>query len=286
MTRAHALAYMKVAGYHDDSARFTRLYAENRVSMPAARAAYRAGAEARAKGVPCSCADCNGRTPNPRRAFIVNPSQPAGRRAVELGITDRALRYRANANAPEGPKLCAYCGSHRNVEVEHVDGREENSDPRNLLWACRSCNTTKGHAFKRAGMGRKTRQYNPTPAKARGARTIGEWLAATRVVMGARGTMTPAAAVQRIQATPPERRAQFAGELARKRANPDPSFAAYLEACENHRPKAHDAGGAVIHRTSKAKRSEYGRQIAEIKRKRGSTGRRTYTAAELEQVPF
>lgn len=76
-------------------------------------------------------------------------------------MTDRGLRYRANASPPPGPRLCHYCGSKRNVEVEHVDGFEEHTEPPNLTWACRSCNTRKGVAFRNAGIGRRTRQFNP-----------------------------------------------------------------------------------------------------------------------------
>ncbi len=93
--------------------------------------------------------------------FVPNPAKPGGRRAVALGITDRALRYRAVRNAPPNPRRCHYCGSRQNVEVEHVDGHEENIWPHNLSWACRSCNTRKGVTFRNAGIGRRTRQFNP-----------------------------------------------------------------------------------------------------------------------------
>ena len=50
-----------------------------------------------------------------------------------------------------------------------------------------------------------------------------------------------------------------------------PSFAQYAWAVSNHQRGAHDEGGAIIHATSRAKRIEYARRIAEIKRmKRGS----------------
>lgn len=76
-------------------------------------------------------------------------------------ITDRAKRYRASANPPPGPRQCHYCGTKRNVEVEHVDGFEANTEPENLTWACRACNTRKGIVFRNAGFGRRTRQFNP-----------------------------------------------------------------------------------------------------------------------------
>ena len=48
----------------------------------------------------------------------------------------------------------------------HLDGHEENGEPENLIWTCRACNTRLGVVFKRLGLGRRTRQYNP---EARGA---------------------------------------------------------------------------------------------------------------------
>lgn len=59
MKRADAIAYIRIAGYHGDRGSFTRLYVENRVSYAAAKDAYRAGEAAKARGVPCSCRDCN-----------------------------------------------------------------------------------------------------------------------------------------------------------------------------------------------------------------------------------
>lgn len=58
MTRAQALEYLRLAGYHDDKAEFTRLYVENRIAYPKALEAFRAGARQRAAGVPCSCRTC------------------------------------------------------------------------------------------------------------------------------------------------------------------------------------------------------------------------------------
>ena len=58
MTRKQALACIRVAGFHDDSAAFTRLYLENRVSLVAARQAFQDGRAAEANGARCSCCDC------------------------------------------------------------------------------------------------------------------------------------------------------------------------------------------------------------------------------------
>lgn len=65
MKRAHAIDYLRIAGYHADRAAFTRLYVENRVSYSAATEAYRAGQKARDAGVRCTCRDCN---PNGERS--------------------------------------------------------------------------------------------------------------------------------------------------------------------------------------------------------------------------
>jgi len=78
-------------------------------------------------------------------------------------ITDRAKRYRANVDGvrPSDPRQCGFCGAKRNVEVHHISGNEADGDPDNLMWGCRRCNTRIGALMKRAGIGRRTRQYNP-----------------------------------------------------------------------------------------------------------------------------
>ena len=134
-------------------------------------------------------------------------------------VTDRALRYRANANPPDGPEICCYCGSERFVEVDHVNGFEDDTEPENLVWACRSCNTSKGFALKNARMGRRTAQYNPT--KSGGAANLGEWMQAVGAIVphvdrGDRGLsseMSTSAAVAMIRATPQHRRSEFAAQL-------------------------------------------------------------------------
>lgn len=114
------------------------------------------------------------------------------------------------------PKICAYCGGHRNVEVEHIDGHEEHLAPDNLIWACRSCNTKKGLAFRNAGLGRRTRQYNPA---ASGAQNLAQWLQAVMVVKGESEQMSVADAVAMIRATPAADRSRFAYQIwARRRA--------------------------------------------------------------------
>lgn len=79
-----------------------------------------------------------------------------------MATTDRAKRYKANRDIQDDPKSgCLFCGSKRNLTVDHLSGDESDSDPRNLVWACKSCNTRKGAAFRKAGIGRLTHQYNP-----------------------------------------------------------------------------------------------------------------------------
>jgi hypothetical protein len=98
----------------------------------------------------------------------------------------------------------------RTVEVGHVDGHEENTVPRNLVWTCRRCNVLCGIALRRAGIGRKTRQYNPASD---GAKTLGQWLTAVTSMKGESSDMAVSDAVALIHATPPEKRSQFAKEI-------------------------------------------------------------------------
>lgn len=128
-------------------------------------------------------------------------------------VTDRALRYRANATPPPGPRRCAFCGAGR-VEVGHVNGHEEDNAPANLLWTCRPCNVRCGNTLRAAGVGRLTRQYNPD---AKGAQSLGQWIMAVNCMKGIQGEMTVPAAVAIIRATPPEDRADFQAEAWRKR---------------------------------------------------------------------
>ncbi len=100
------------------------------------------------------------------------------------------------------------------MEVGHVDGFEENTAPDNLIWNCRSCNTRLGIVYKRCGIGRRTRQYNPDTE---GAKTLGQWLTAVMSMKGNSQEMTVPAAVEMIRATPAERRSQFARAIWAKR---------------------------------------------------------------------
>jgi hypothetical protein len=108
------------------------------------------------------------------------------------------------------------------VEIGHLDGCEENTSAENLIWNCRACNTRLGVVFKRLGMGRRTRQYNPGKGVT-GARSLGQWLTAVLSMKGESDQMPVPAAVGLIRATPPERRSEFAQEIwerRRKRSGP------------------------------------------------------------------
>ena len=124
-------------------------------------------------------------------------------------ITDRAKRYRANAPecCPPLPRRCAVCRSTRFVVVDHIDGDESNGEPENLRWLCKSCNTKLGIAMARAGIGKRTRQYNPA------ARTLAQYTEA--VIQHTRGQYDAGGEI--IHATPKEARQRFAAEIWRRR---------------------------------------------------------------------
>ncbi len=125
-------------------------------------------------------------------------------------VSDRALRYRSRQCAPLGPRICAFCGSTANIDLHHINGFEEDTKPVNLAWACRSCNVRAGIAMKRAGLGRKVRQFNP---QSQGAKSLGQWLTAVLSMKGESDSMDTAAAVDMIRATPPELRSEFAQRI-------------------------------------------------------------------------
>jgi len=101
------------------------------------------------------------------------------------------------------------------VVVGHLDGFEENTAAENLIWNCRACNTRLGIVFARRGLGRRTRQFNPSSD---GAHSLGQWLTAVMSMKGQSQEMTVPAAVEMIRATPPARRSEFAREIwARRR---------------------------------------------------------------------
>jgi hypothetical protein len=218
----------------------------------------------------------------------------------KANLTDRAKRYRAQRNRPPGPKRCNFCTSRRNVDIDHISGDESDGEPENLCWLCRVCNSTKAFVQARNKIGVRTRQYNPT------SRTLQKFRHAASVLLG-RIKGDVAAATAYVRGTPPEKRAEFAAQMAERNPfqseaqrrkfyamaergeisraevrkweretppgalpNP-PTFGQYSYAVGAiHQRRAHDEGGEIIHATPPALRSRYARRIAAIKRQRGT----------------
>lgn len=131
-------------------------------------------------------------------------------------ITDRAKRYRANRREvrPPGPKVCGYCGSRRNVGVDHIDGHEEHCEPSNLIYACKSCNAQKAHLFKVNGLGRRVNQRNP--ARRGGGPTMAQYDAAIKVMRGAfDGDVSKA--VETIRSASPAMRSEYTAQTWKAR---------------------------------------------------------------------
>ncbi len=129
---------------------------------------------------------------------------------------------------PGTPRVCVYCGSDATM-VDHVDGNESHGNPENLAFSCRPCNTTKANVMHAAGIGTKTRQYNP-PAKP--AANLAQWQwAVSRIRRRDKRTgqlqkkdgwkidapaKEVATAVAMIRATPHRKRVEFAQQLQAK----------------------------------------------------------------------
>lgn len=142
---------------------------------------------------------------------IPNPTRPRGLTPVRL-LTDRAKRLRARRSPPDGPKRCHYCGAAKPRDIDHVDGNESHGQRHNLAWACRTCNTRKGVAFRDRGRGVRTRQFNP----AGGARNLAQYVQAVMALRG-EGDMKLSDAIAMMHATPHTKRAEFAAEIWRRR---------------------------------------------------------------------
>lgn len=158
---------------------------------------------------------------NPQQVYEVIDAaaglvRPVGKHIPPRGleVTDRAYRYRAQRNAPAGPRICHFCGCgpHPNprIEIAHINGREEDNRAENNAYTCRSCNVRMGRTLAAAGKGRKTRQYNPS-----GAQSLAQYI---RLVLIMRGEVedestTPAEAAEAIRATPPDQRSEFAKQI-------------------------------------------------------------------------
>ncbi|VUZ24121.1 Uncharacterised protein [uncultured Comamonas sp.] len=57
--REDTLAAMRIAGYHNDKAAFTRLLVENRIRLTVADEAWLTGRKQRANGMKCACYECS-----------------------------------------------------------------------------------------------------------------------------------------------------------------------------------------------------------------------------------
>lgn len=155
---------------------------------------------------------------------------------AQRNITDRALRYRAQKNMPDHPAVCVFCGlpwkdstgARPVLEVGHVDGNESHDSADNFSWTCRSCNVEAAYVLRASGVGRLTKQFNPS--KGGGAKTLGQWMQAVGAITphvdrGERGLvsdMPVSEAVAMIRATPHSKRSQYASELRKHKRNPWP----------------------------------------------------------------
>lgn len=63
MKRADVIAHMRIAGYHNDTKSWIRLFCENRISKAVADTAYRQGLKQKLEGVKCHCHQCSGAKP-------------------------------------------------------------------------------------------------------------------------------------------------------------------------------------------------------------------------------
>lgn len=159
-----------------------------------------------------------------------NP-EPCGGRKPAFDITDRALRYRAQHPdcIPDPPVRCMHCGSRSDIQVGHIDGDETNTTRENLGWVCRSCNQKIAATIKKAGAGRRTKQFNPK--KRRGASDYREYAQALGILDGtAIGDVQQAIAL--IHATSKAKRSEFQKDIWQIRK-------------ERYGPSGRKDGGAV-----------------------------------------
>lgn len=107
-----------------------------------------------------------------------------------------------------------WCGADWNtkgIEVAHIDGDETNTNPANLAWTCRSCNQKVAAAMKAAGVGRRTKQFNP----GRKRKGISDWREFAQAVAITKGEAIGdvGRAVQLIHDTPASRRSEFQKDI-------------------------------------------------------------------------
>lgn len=53
------ISLMRIAGYHDDKAKFMRLYIEHRIAFAKAQSAFNEGRRLKQNGMRCTCHECN-----------------------------------------------------------------------------------------------------------------------------------------------------------------------------------------------------------------------------------
>lgn len=178
---------------------------------------------------------------------------------MKRNVTDRAKRYRAQKNRPPGPRLCNFCSSRKNVDIDHISGNEAEGEIENLIYLCRSCNVSKGVTQARNKIGVRTAQFNPQKAA-----NFSQFKNFAAILVGKKkGNAAKATAA--IRATPPRKREEYALRIAK---NPPPDFKQYVRGVVMHQRGAHDEGGTIIHATPPALRSEYAREIAALKASR------------------
>lgn len=159
-----------------------------------------------------------------KKHTVANPASPDGaEQPVRLvtrkeEVTDRAHRYRANKVLDQIPAThrnrCHFCGvAGFNVPLMpgHIDGHEENNEPWNISPTCRSCNSSVGANFARAGIGRRTRQFNPTQP----IRTASEYRRVIDVFSGSGDLDELRAAIAKLQATSHAQRNRLSRELGK-----------------------------------------------------------------------
>ena len=147
-----------------------------------------------------------------KRVRRMNAGPESEWRKPAEAVTDRALRYRAQTLMVEEPGLrrCLWCGS-PDVEVAHIDGDETHTVRENLAWTCRPCNQRVAANMKRAGVGRRTKQFN-AGRKRKGASDYREFARALGILDGtAIGNMDDAIAL--IHATPKSKRSEFQKDI-------------------------------------------------------------------------
>jgi hypothetical protein len=60
--RQHKINLMRIAGYHNDSPEFTRVFIGSRISNQVALDAYEAGQKQKQSGLGCTCSKCHKKT--------------------------------------------------------------------------------------------------------------------------------------------------------------------------------------------------------------------------------